>query len=95
MTDAAFVGHVGGDDFVVVMQPELAVPAADAIVAAFDAAVSGYYDDADRERGYIEVTESPWGAPAIRRGDHVDRHREHRRSERSSTTPKPSRSRPR
>ena len=53
---AAFVGHVGGDDFVVVVQPELAAPVADAIVAAFDAAASGYYDEADRERGYIEVT---------------------------------------
>jgi diguanylate cyclase (GGDEF)-like protein len=53
--DAAFVGHVGGDDFVVVVAPELAAPAADAIVAAFDAAASGFYDDTDRERGYIEI----------------------------------------
>ena len=29
---------------------------ADAIVAAFDEAAPGFYDDADRERGYIEVT---------------------------------------
>jgi diguanylate cyclase (GGDEF)-like protein len=52
----AFVGHVGGDDFVVVVRPEQAAGVADAIVSAFDAAAPGFYDDADRERGYIEVT---------------------------------------
>ncbi len=30
---------------------------ADAIVAGFDAAVPAFYDDADRERGYIEITD--------------------------------------
>ncbi|MGZ8581758.1 MAG: response regulator [Actinomycetota bacterium] len=53
---AAFVGHVGGDDFVVVVAPERAEPVADAVVAAFDGAAPGFYDEADRERGYIEVT---------------------------------------
>jgi diguanylate cyclase (GGDEF)-like protein len=55
--DVAFVGHVGGDDFVVVVAPEFSAPVADAIVAGFDAAVPAFYDDADRERGYIEVTD--------------------------------------
>ncbi len=53
---AAFVGHVGGDDFVVVVAPERAEPVADAIVAAFDEAAPGFYDETDRERGFIEVT---------------------------------------
>ena len=53
---AAFVGHVGGDDFVVVVSPEQAERAADAIVAAFDDAAPGFYDGADRERAFIEVT---------------------------------------
>jgi diguanylate cyclase (GGDEF)-like protein len=53
---AAFVGHVGGDDFVVVVVPEQAERVADAIVTAFDEAAPGLYDEADRERGYIEVT---------------------------------------
>jgi diguanylate cyclase (GGDEF)-like protein len=53
---AAFVGHVGGDDFVVVVSPEQAERVADAIVTAFDEAAPGLYDEADRERGYIEVT---------------------------------------
>jgi len=53
---AAFIGHVGGDDFVVVVMPEQAERVGDAIVAAFDEAAPGFYDDADRERGFIEVT---------------------------------------
>ena len=40
----------------VVVAPEQAERVADAIVAAFDEAAPGFYDDADRERGFIEVT---------------------------------------
>jgi diguanylate cyclase (GGDEF)-like protein len=52
----AFVGHVGGDDFVVVLNPDRAADAADAIVERFDAQVPDLYDPADRDRSYIEVT---------------------------------------
>jgi diguanylate cyclase (GGDEF)-like protein len=51
----AFVGHVGGDDFVVVCRSEHAVPVAERLVTRFDADIQVLYDDADRERGYIEV----------------------------------------
>ena len=51
-----FVGHVGGDDFVVVVAPEHAERVGDALVEAFDRAAPGFYEAADRERGYIEVT---------------------------------------
>ena len=54
--NAAFVGHVGGDDFVVVVSPDHASLVAEAIVSAFDAAAPGFYDDIDRERGFVEVT---------------------------------------
>jgi diguanylate cyclase (GGDEF)-like protein len=50
-----FVGHVGGDDFVVVCPPEHAQPMAEAIVEQFDNGAEALYDDEDRERGYIEV----------------------------------------
>jgi diguanylate cyclase (GGDEF)-like protein len=53
---AAFIGHVGGDDFVVVVPPEQAERVAQAIVSAFDEAAPGFYDSADRARGYLEVT---------------------------------------
>ncbi|MGZ5351632.1 MAG: GGDEF domain-containing response regulator [Actinomycetota bacterium] len=48
-----FVGHVGGDDFVVVCQEDEAQRLADLIVRRFDEAVSGMYDPEDRERGHI------------------------------------------
>lgn len=52
---AVFVGHVGADDFVIVTTPDLAPGAADNLIARFDALAPSFYDDEDRERGYIEV----------------------------------------
>lgn len=53
--DATFVGHVGGDDFVVVTTPEVSTRVADAIIEAFDAVAPSFYSDEDRAQGYIEV----------------------------------------
>ncbi|MGZ4114810.1 MAG: GGDEF domain-containing response regulator [Actinomycetota bacterium] len=53
---STFVGHVGGDDFVVVCQAELAERMADEIIARFDARAADQYDDADRTLGFIEIT---------------------------------------
>jgi diguanylate cyclase (GGDEF)-like protein len=53
---SAFVGHVGGDDFVVVVEPSMAEEVAQAIVERFDRTAPDLYDLEDRERGYIEVT---------------------------------------
>jgi diguanylate cyclase (GGDEF)-like protein len=50
-----FVGHVGGDDFVLVVRPENAEGVAQAIVDRFDAMSRDLYDLDDRERGYVEV----------------------------------------
>jgi diguanylate cyclase (GGDEF)-like protein len=52
----AFVGHAGGDDFVVVVPPESATSVAQQVVQAFDEMVPSMYDDVDRSNGYIEVT---------------------------------------
>ncbi|HEV3102586.1 MAG TPA: response regulator [Candidatus Dormibacteraeota bacterium] len=52
-----FAGHVGGDDFVVLTEPQLAEPIADEITKRFDAAVPALYDLLDRERGWIEYEE--------------------------------------
>jgi diguanylate cyclase (GGDEF)-like protein len=54
--EGGFVGHLGGDDFAVVVIPEVAAKVAEEIVMRFDARVPGYYDAEDRERGWIEVT---------------------------------------
>jgi len=50
-----FVGHVGGDDFVVICDANDAEAVADLVVRRFDEAVPGLYDPADRERGHLEV----------------------------------------
>ncbi|MDP9342085.1 MAG: response regulator [Actinomycetota bacterium] len=50
-----FLGHVGGDDFVVVMPPDVAETAAAWICQRFDQEVGSFYDREDRERGYVEV----------------------------------------
>jgi PleD family two-component response regulator len=54
---AVFVGHVGGDDFVVVCTPEQAEPMCAELVKAFDEAVPGFYDPDDVVRGFLEVTD--------------------------------------
>ncbi|TVP68566.1 MAG: response regulator [Nitriliruptor sp.] len=53
----AFVGHVGGDDFVVLVRPDLAEPTASMICTRFDAIVPSLYDAGDLAAGGIEVTD--------------------------------------
>jgi diguanylate cyclase (GGDEF)-like protein len=53
---STFVGHVGGDDFVVVCQADLAERMAEEVIARFDARAADQYDDPDRVLGFIEVT---------------------------------------
>jgi diguanylate cyclase (GGDEF)-like protein len=51
----AFIGHVGGDDFVLIVPPEKATDTAESIVLRFDQEVPALYDPDDRERGFVEV----------------------------------------
>ncbi len=48
-----FVGHIGGDDFVVITSPERYEKVCRAIIDSFDKRVSDFYDLEDRQRGYI------------------------------------------
>ena len=48
-----FVGHVGGDDFVVVTTPDSMRAIAAEIVGEFDKTIPGFYDEEDRKRGHI------------------------------------------
>jgi diguanylate cyclase (GGDEF)-like protein len=50
-----FVGHVGGDDFVVVVVPDAAQPTAERIIERFDLEIRGLYDAPDLDRGFIQV----------------------------------------
>ena len=56
-TPLCFVGHIGGDDFAVVCDPDCVRAIADALVRSFDEQVANLYDPDDRERGYIEVAD--------------------------------------
>jgi diguanylate cyclase (GGDEF)-like protein len=52
---AAFVGHVGGDDFVVICDPEDVRPLTEEAVIEFEKASDALYDEEDRHRGYVTV----------------------------------------
>jgi len=52
---SAFVGHVGGDDFVIIVAPDEAEPVAAALCDRFDALAPELYDAIDLERGYVEL----------------------------------------
>jgi len=49
----SFVGHVGGDDFVFIMDDNLIDEASQKIVDCFDGKVSSFYTKKDFEAGYI------------------------------------------
>jgi diguanylate cyclase (GGDEF)-like protein len=51
----AFIGHVGGDDFVVICSPEQVRPLTEKAVVDFESAADALYDPADAERGYLEL----------------------------------------
>ncbi|MFB9236662.1 response regulator [Plantactinospora siamensis] len=51
----AFLGHVGGDDFVFVCAPEQVRPLTERAVVDFEMAADELYDEPDRERGYVEL----------------------------------------
>jgi len=50
----AFVGHVGGDDFVFILPVDQVEAACQAVVRSFDDIVPHFYDADDRERGFIQ-----------------------------------------
>lgn len=50
-----FVGHIGGDDFVLITSPELVPAVCGAVIKDFDRMIPGYYKARDLELGYIEA----------------------------------------
>lgn len=52
-----FVGHVGGDDFVAVIDPTYVEDFCKSVVTTFDQGILDFYDTADALQGYIEVTD--------------------------------------
>ena len=50
-----FVGHIGGDDFVVITSPDRGDMVAREVTAKFDKRIKALFDEKDVQRGYVEV----------------------------------------
>jgi diguanylate cyclase (GGDEF)-like protein len=50
-----FLGHIGGDDFVILTETDHAEALGEDIIEEFNRKVGSLYDPVDRERGYVEV----------------------------------------
>lgn len=81
----AFLGHVGGDDFIVVCTAAQAEPLCDDALRAFDEQVPGHYDAADVARGWLEVIDRrgelrrhPLVSVSVGVASHVGGNRDHR-----------------
>ena len=48
-----FVGHIGGDDYVIIAEPGRAESICRAVVDEFDGRIAKYYNQNDRENGFI------------------------------------------
>ena len=53
--DENFVGHIGGDDFVAIVEDEDYEKICQNIIAEFDKCIEKFFTKEDVERGYIEV----------------------------------------
>ncbi len=51
-----FIGHIGGDDFVVILTPDREESYARAFISEFDRIMPTYYNEEDQKRGFIRVT---------------------------------------
>ena len=54
-TTQDFVGHIGGDDFIIVTVPDRAEEIAREIIASFDSEIGKLYNAQDLKQGYIET----------------------------------------
>lgn len=50
-----FLGHIGGDDFIIIAQAKTAPGLAERIISEFDREIRNYYGREDLQRGTIEV----------------------------------------
>ena len=48
-----FVGHIGGDDFIIITTPDKAALVCEQIIAEFDEKITGFYNEEDRANGCI------------------------------------------
>lgn len=50
-----FIGHIGGDEFIIVSKPETSPRLKSRLIQRFNEEVETFYNFQDRERGYIEM----------------------------------------
>jgi GGDEF domain-containing protein len=48
-----FLGHIGGDDYVIITDPLRMEKLCEKVIHDFDETIPGFYDEEDRQRGYI------------------------------------------
>lgn len=60
----AFIGHIGGDDFMIIVSPEYTDTVCSGIIEKFDRRISALYVDEDLQRGHI-VTYNRQGAETL------------------------------
>jgi GGDEF domain-containing protein len=48
-----FIGHIGGDDYVLITTPDLYPRICQAVIDQFDKTIPGFYNENDRKRGHI------------------------------------------
>jgi PleD family two-component response regulator len=53
-----FIGHIGGDDFILITTEERATGIADMVTQRFNQEICSHYSFKDRERGYIMVKDA-------------------------------------
>ncbi len=53
-----FIGHIGGDDFILITSEDKAVAVADAVVKRFAQDIGSHYSFKDRDRSYIVVKDA-------------------------------------
>ena len=50
-----FIGHVGGDDFIVICEPDNGIPICESVISRFDIERLDLYNEEDRKTGYISA----------------------------------------
>ena len=54
-TGGDFIGHIGGDEFIIISSPEISPRIKSRLIQRFNEEVETFYNFKDRERGYIEM----------------------------------------
>jgi diguanylate cyclase (GGDEF)-like protein len=50
-----FVGHIGGDDFVIITSPDKINKITEKVVNKLDSGIVDFYDEGDRQKGFVET----------------------------------------